>query len=259
MMMLAQPSVDVVGISAVHGNVGVAQVGQNIARVLTLCGRPEVPFYLGADEPLVAPAMDASYFHGLDGLGDVPDVFPTYASVELQPQQGHAAVHLARAAQVSTACAAAPLAEPLRMRGCLIACLSGRPAILSIRACNAALHSPVPKRSPCLHLLQEHEGELTVVATGPLTNICLACKFDEHFPSKGEGQEPSLPFLATSPLPSCCSHASPSRPLAVARLIVMGGAEGKGNVTPTAEYNAHCDAEAAHVVMRKFREVVLVR
>lgn len=32
---------------------------------------------------------------------------------------------------------------------------------------------------------QEHDGELTVVATGPLTNIALACKIDERFPQKG--------------------------------------------------------------------------
>lgn len=45
----------------------------------------------------------------------------------------------------------------------------------------------------------------------------------------------------------------------VGQLIVMGGAEREGNVTPTAEYNFHCDPESAHVVFRKFREVLLVR
>lgn len=173
MLILARPDVEVVGISAVHGNVAVRQVGRNIARILTLCARLDIPFYLGADEPLVAPSMDASFFHGEDGLGDVPDAFPPHSSVELQPQAGHAAVHLARAAQ-------------------------------------------------------EHEGELTVLATGPLTNIALACKIDEAFSQR------------------------------VARLIVMGGAESKGNVTPTAEYNWHCDPEAAHVVVRKMGKVVLV-
>jgi inosine-uridine nucleoside N-ribohydrolase len=32
---------------------------------------------------------------------------------------------------------------------------------------------------------REHGAELTVVATGPLTNIALACKIDEHFAQKG--------------------------------------------------------------------------
>ena len=65
MLALAHPGAEVVGISAGHGNVGVAQVGRNIARLLTLCGRPDLPFYLGADEPLVAAAMDASFVSGL--------------------------------------------------------------------------------------------------------------------------------------------------------------------------------------------------
>ena len=38
----------------------------------------------------------------------------------------------------------------------------------------------------------------------------------------------------------------------------MGGAEGAGNVTPCAEYNFHCDAESAHLVMCKFPQLVLV-
>lgn len=61
MLALAAPDVELIGVSGVHGNVGVEQVGRNIGRILTLCSRDDVPFFLGADEPLVAPAMDASY------------------------------------------------------------------------------------------------------------------------------------------------------------------------------------------------------
>ena len=79
MLVLAHPDAHIVGISAVHGNVDVARVGRNIARVLTLCGRTELPFYLGADEPLVPPAAavdDASFVSGRSvcGKGEQPGV-----------------------------------------------------------------------------------------------------------------------------------------------------------------------------------------
>ena len=39
--------------------------------------------------------------------------------------------------------------------------------------------------------------------------------------------------------------------LAVKALYVMGGSAHKGNITPTAEFNFHCDPEAAHLVLKK--------
>lgn len=68
--------------------------------------------------------------------------------------------------------------------------------------------------APLVPFLQEHEGELIVVATGPLTNIALAMKLDEQFASKGavvqlhwrdwaagnmQGAAPSPPRLPSSP------------------------------------------------------------
>lgn len=38
---------------------------------------------------------------------------------------------------------------------------------------------------------------------------------------------------------------------AVKALYVMGGSAHKGNITPTAEFNFHCDPEAAHLVLKK--------
>jgi purine nucleosidase len=61
-------------------------------------------------------------------------------------------------------------------------------------------------------------GEVTLVATGPLTNIALAVR--------------RYPPLVTQ----------------VADFLIMGGAAGRGNVTPAAEFNIWCDPEAAAIV-----------
>ncbi len=68
-----------------------------------------------------------------------------------------------------------------------------------------------------------HAGRLTLVATGPLTNIALALM-----------REPDLPRL-------------------LKRFVIMGGAFGApGNVTPSAEFNIWHDPEAARIVFRMF-------
>jgi purine nucleosidase len=77
---------------------------------------------------------------------------------------------------------------------------------------------------------REHPGALTVVAIGPLTNIALAVRRDPEFVAN------------------------------VGRLIVMGGSiNGRGNITPAAEYNIYVDPEAAHEVFRAgFADLVVV-
>jgi inosine-uridine nucleoside N-ribohydrolase len=70
-----------------------------------------------------------------------------------------------------------------------------------------------------LRLSRRHAGELTVVATGPLTNIAAALLTDPSFAER-------------------------------IRLIFMGGAVSEpGNVTPTAEFNIWHDPEAADLVV----------
>lgn len=74
-----------------------------------------------------------------------------------------------------------------------------------------------------IRLSHEHAGRLLLVALGPLTNVALALKLDPSLPSR------------------------------VQRLVVMGGAvNGRGNITPFAEFNTHFDPEAAHIVFEAF-------
>lgn len=80
---------------------------------------------------------------------------------------------------------------------------------------------PVIQPAPVFlcELARRHQGRLCVIATGPLTNIALACRLDPTFPKQVE------------------------------RLVVMGGAATvAGNVTPVAEANFYNDPEAAAIV-----------
>jgi inosine-uridine nucleoside N-ribohydrolase len=82
-------------------------------------------------------------------------------------------------------------------------------------------------------LVWDAPGEVTLVATGPLTNV--AYVFELH---------PELPGL-------------------LARLVLMGGAYGltscgKGNRTPYAEFNIWQDPEAAHIVFNSGADIFAV-
>ncbi len=68
-MALRAPDVDVVAITTVAGNVPIPQATKNALYVTELCGC-DVPVYAGAGQPLVREYVDATWFHGGDGLGD---------------------------------------------------------------------------------------------------------------------------------------------------------------------------------------------
>lgn len=73
----ASPEVDVIGVTTVFGNVGLANTTRNALRVLALCGREDVPVAAGADRPLVHPhAHRARHVHGDDGLSGLSDTLP---------------------------------------------------------------------------------------------------------------------------------------------------------------------------------------
>ncbi len=74
--------------------------------------------------------------------------------------------------------------------------------------------------------LRRRDGKLTLVATGPLTNVGLLCSL--HPDARPE------------------------------RLVVMGGAIGEGNRTPAAEFNIWADPEAAQRVFVEQFETTMV-
>ena len=80
-----------------------------------------------------------------------------------------------------------------------------------------------------LKTLQTHPGEMTLVATGPLTNL-----------ARAEAQVPGVLRQAR-------------------QVVIMGGAVGvPGNITPAAEFNFYADPHAARQVLASAAELVLV-
>ena len=73
--------VELTAVTAVYGNTPVDSAISNIARVLELSGRPNVPVARGAAGPLVGEAHIAFYVHGHDGLGDIWDDRPAPANL----------------------------------------------------------------------------------------------------------------------------------------------------------------------------------
>ncbi|KAG7254864.1 hypothetical protein CRUP_030289 [Coryphaenoides rupestris] len=165
MMALVAPRVQVLGITCVHGNTTVENVCRNTLRVLKVCNKLEIPVFKGADKPILGKSINAGHFHGMDGLGDVPD-------------------------------SSAPGLDLVQKEGAV---------------------------SAMIRLVNENPGEVSLVATAPLTNLALAVRLDPSLPSKLKG------------------------------LFIMGGnTESRGNTTVCAEFNFAADPEAAYIVLNEY-------
>lgn len=77
--------------------------------------------------------------------------------------------------------------------------------------------------SAMIRIVNENPGEVSLVATAPLTNLAMAVKLDPTFPKKLKG------------------------------LYIMGGnTDSRGNITVCGEYNFVADPEAAYIVLNEF-------
>jgi purine nucleosidase len=68
-MALRNPQIEVLAITTVAGNVDVHQASRNALYTAELCDS-KVPVFVGAEQPLKRVHLNASWFHGRDGLGD---------------------------------------------------------------------------------------------------------------------------------------------------------------------------------------------
>lgn len=73
LLALASPELDVLGITAVAGNVPLDLTKTNARKICELAGRPDVKVFAGADRPLVRALVTAENVHGKTGL-DGPDL-----------------------------------------------------------------------------------------------------------------------------------------------------------------------------------------
>lgn len=86
MLAMASPGeLDLLGISAVAGNVPLVLTEGNARRIRDVAGRPEIPVYAGCPRPMVKVLETAEYVHGKSGI-DGADLPPPSRPVE----QAHA-------------------------------------------------------------------------------------------------------------------------------------------------------------------------
>jgi purine nucleosidase len=71
MLALASPELEVLGITAVAGNVPLSRTALNARIIAEICGRPDIPVFAGADAPLKRKLVTAEHVHGKTGLDGV--------------------------------------------------------------------------------------------------------------------------------------------------------------------------------------------
>lgn len=73
LLALASPELEILGITAVAGNVPLHLTELNARKICELAGRPDIKVYAGAVKPLLRPLVTAEHVHGKTGL-DGPDL-----------------------------------------------------------------------------------------------------------------------------------------------------------------------------------------
>ena len=73
LLALASDEFDVLGITAVAGNVPLALTETNTRKICELAGKPETRVFAGSSRPLLRDLVTAEYVHGKTGL-DGPDL-----------------------------------------------------------------------------------------------------------------------------------------------------------------------------------------
>ena len=68
MLAVASPELEVLGLTAVAGNVPLELTAKNARIVCELAGRPDIKVFAGCDRPLAHDLVTAEHVHGKTGL-----------------------------------------------------------------------------------------------------------------------------------------------------------------------------------------------
>jgi purine nucleosidase len=79
LMALADPGVEVLGLTVAAGNVGLRHTLRNACKLLEVAGRTEIPVFPGALRALAGDIERADFVHGMDGFGDTGYLPPSKA------------------------------------------------------------------------------------------------------------------------------------------------------------------------------------
>lgn len=70
-MGVANPAIELIGISTVHGNSSVDNVTKNTLGLLKAAGITGIDVYKGLSKPIVREPHIPGHFHGEDGFGSI--------------------------------------------------------------------------------------------------------------------------------------------------------------------------------------------
>ena len=77
LLALASPEVNILGITAVAGNVPLTLIHKNIRKVCELAGKSDTKVFAGSEKPMKRTLFTAEYVHGETGLNGTPLPEPT--------------------------------------------------------------------------------------------------------------------------------------------------------------------------------------
>ena len=109
LLALASPEFEVLGITAVAGNVPLSLTEKNARKICELAGKPETKVFAGAIRPMLRPLVTAEHVHGRTGL-DGPDLPEPLMALQKQHAVDFIVETLmARPSGTVTLCALGPL------------------------------------------------------------------------------------------------------------------------------------------------------